>query len=736
MQSKSFRISGMHCASCAINVERKLKSTQGVKSAAVNYGSEEAHVEFDTKTRIEDLGKVVSSLGYTPHLVEESLDDIEQDKQDELVALRNKLVISSVFTFFLLIGAMFPFAPAWLKSNWVMFALATPVQFWVGWQYYQSTWSGLKNRLSNMDTLVALGTSVAYFYSAVVTVFHASLLASFNLDFHVYFETSATIITLILLGKYFEMSAKRRTSGAIKKLLGLQAKTAHLLVGSKVTVVPLDSIKVGDMLRVFPGEKIPVDGTIEDGTTSVDESMVTGESLPISKNKGDQVIGSTINGSGSIDMIAKKVGGETMLATIIELVRRAQGSRAPIQRLVDQISGYFVPTIIILALATFLIWFNFGPEPAFIRALLNMISTLIIACPCALGLATPTSIMVATGRGAEAGILVKDAETLEIASRVKTILFDKTGTLTRGKPTIQNSAYAKMTKANRTKLDKVIVSVESRSHHPLASAVMGGIKASPTKNPTSFQDISGFGVRAKVDSKVVVIGSQRLLIREKISLDKKLEKKTANWSSQGWTLIYVASDGTHLATLAVADPIRKESAAVIKRLNKRGINPVMVTGDNKGTASAIARELGIQDVRAEVLPSGKEALVREYQELGLVAMVGDGINDAPALARADVGLAMGSGTDVAIESAGITLLRSDISLVPRALELSRVTMQNIRQNLAWAFGYNILLVPVAMGALYPFFGLELNPMFASAAMAFSSVSVVLNALRLKTIKLK
>lgn len=734
VNTTNFRISGMHCASCALNIERKLKKTPGVSSAAVNYGSETATVEFnESQAKPQDLAKAVSSLGYQAHLGEESESKVEAEKKAELKKLVQKLVVSSLFTSLLLIGAMLPFAPAWLTNPYLMWLLATPVQFWVGWSFYQSTWSGLQNRSANMDTLVALGTSVAYFYSVIATLFATQLLAA-GIEPHVYFEIAATVITLILLGKYLEARAKSATSSAIKKLLGLSATTAHLKVGNKVKTIPLSQVKVGDLLLVKPGEKIPVDGLIVEGDGTVDESMVTGESLPVDKTKGQEVIGATINLTGALEVKATKVGADSLLFQIIDLVRRAQGSRAPIQNLADRVSGIFVPVVIMLSLATFLVWFNFGPEPVVLRSLISLINVLIIACPCALGLATPTSIMVATGRGAESGILVKNAESLERASQIGTVIFDKTGTLTEGKPGVQATKFIAK---DETKLISQIISLESRSGHPLAQAIVRDLpEQEQTLKVEQFLDRAGLGIEGKVGGQKVLIGQAKLLQQNQVKLNQTLEQAAKDWPHQGWTVVYVAVEGQDVARLALADQIKPATSQTIIELSRMGIDSIMVTGDNQITAKAIAKLAGVSKVEAEVMPAGKEAIVRKYQTEGKkVAMVGDGVNDAPALAAADVGIAMGGGTDVAIESAGMTLLRSDISLVPQALRLSRITLTNIKQNLVWAFGYNIVLIPVAMGVLYPFFGVQLNPMLAGGAMAFSSVSVVLNALRLRRVKL-
>lgn len=741
MKKISFPITGMHCASCAVNIQRRLAKTPGVSEANVNYANEQATVEFDEKVCSENhLGNAVHSLGYTAHLHADNSEDIQDtERRRELAQLKTKLTISSILTILLLLGAMIPFAPELLKNPFVMWFLATPVQFWVGRQYYQSAWSGLKNRTANMDTLIALGTLVAYVFSATSLLLQTQL-ESWGLTVHVYFEVAATIITLILLGKYLEIRAKGQTSEAIKKLIGLQAKTARLLKGSQEVEVPIDHIKIGDLLVVKPGEKIPTDGQIIEGETAIDESMVTGESLPVAKSVGEAVIGATINQSGRVVVKATKIGADTMLAQIIKLVKEAQGSRAPVQKLVDTISAYFVPIVIILSLVTFLIWFNLGPEPVFVRALISLISVLIIACPCALGLATPTSIMVGVGTGAENGILVKDAEALEQASRIKTIIFDKTGTLTEGKPQVQAVEYAKkLTPKDIRKIKTLIYSLEKNSHHPLAQPLVEMLKKEHVKKSTvtGFKDRAGFGIEGQVGKDTGLIGTKKLLETEKITIDPHLENVATTWRKQAWTVSYVALNHRHVAAIAIADTLKKDAKATVAKLKAMGITSIMVTGDNRQTGEAIAKKLGITQVKAEVLPQEKEAIIDTLKKEGKrVIMVGDGINDAPALARADVGIAMGEGTDVAIESAGITLLRSDISLVPKALKLAKATMVNIRQNLLWAFGYNVVLIPVAMGALYPIFKIQLNPILASAAMALSSVSVVTNALRLKRVRLE
>lgn len=741
-EKTSFHISGMHCASCASNIQRMLSKTKGVQSANVNYANEQAIVEYDNSlSKLEDFDKAVSSLGYKAHIGEKSEDDlVEKERAADLELLKKKLLVSGFFTVLLLAGAMLPFAPSILKNAWVMWLFATPVQFWVGKQYYQSAWSGLRNRLSNMDTLIALGTSVAYVFSVIVVLF-GSEFEKRGVPAHVYFEISATIITLILLGKFLEIRAKGQTSAAIKKLLGLQAKTAHVIRKGKTLEVEVKDIVVGDRILVKPGEKIPVDGTLDKGESSVDESMVTGESIPVEKHKGDTVIGATVNGSGSFEMIADKVGSTTMLAQIIELVRQAQGSKAPIQKLVDIISSYFVPVVIMLSLATFLLWFNFGPQPQILYALVSLISVLIIACPCALGLATPTSIMVGIGKGAEEGILIRDAESLEVANKISCVVFDKTGTLTEGKPIVHTTLFAeKIGDKDKKQILSSLLAVEGLSHHPLASAIVQHVQESypdvHAGSIKSFKDISGFGVSAEVGKDKFFVGTARLMEKEKIAIPEKMEKASEEWREKAETVSFVSLKGKVVAAISIADTIKPAAIDVIKTLKTMRISTVMMTGDNKKTAEAIGRQLGIEQIEAEVLPQDKEKHIRDLKAKGkIVAMVGDGINDAPALARADVGIAMGNGTDVAIESSGITLLRSDIGLVPKALRLSKETMKNIKQNLLWAFGYNVILIPVAMGVLYPLFHIQLSPIIASAAMAMSSVSVVTNALRLKSVKL-
>jgi Cu+-exporting ATPase len=631
-------------------------------------------------------------------------------------------------------------APMILQNFWVQLLLATPVQFWAGWSFYRATISALKHRTANMDTLVAIGTTVAYAYSVFVTVL-PNVVESVGIDPFPYFDVAAIIIGLILLGRYFEAKAKAGTSEAIKKLIGLQAKTARVLRDNKELDIPISQVIIGDLIRVRPGEKIPVDGVIEQGESSVDESMITGESMPVDKTAGDVVVGATINKTGTFTFRTAKVGSDTMLAQIIKLVQEAQGSKAPIQRLADLVSSYFVPVVIMLAIATFVVWYNFGPNPVLLFALLNTVAVLIIACPCAMGLATPTAIMVGTGKGAEHGILIKDAESLEIAHKVKTIIFDKTGTLTKGKPEVTDivpisvipSEHSESRDYSQNEILRMAASLEKGSEHSLAESIVN--KAEEKKLALSkvegFKAIPGYGVEGFIDTKKIVLGNRKLMIREGIDT-QKLNDEINRLENEGKTVMMLALDNNLVGLIAVADTLKETAKEGIALLKKLKIEPVMITGDNQRTAQAIAKMLGIERVLAEVLPDQKEAEVKKIQAEGKrVAMVGDGINDAPALAQADVGIAMGTGTDIAIEAADITLINKDLRSVAATIQLSKKTMRAIKQNLFWAFGYNIILIPVAMGILYPFWGILLNPIFASVAMATSSVSVVLNSLLLK-----
>ncbi|KKS77539.1 MAG: Copper-(Or silver)-translocating P-type ATPase [Parcubacteria group bacterium GW2011_GWC1_43_11b] len=737
---KTFSIKGMHCASCVMVIEDSLKKMDGVTQATVNLATEKATVIYDPiKVTDEQLSSAVSNVGYQALITEEikTEDDEQKEKQQELHDLRFKVVVSLILGGLILWGSfpgLIKTSPVILQNFFVQLLLATPVQFWAGFGFYRATISAIKHRTANMDTLVVIGTTVAYIYSTVVTLL-PQLMIKVGIEPMPYFDTAAVIIGLILLGRYFEAKAKAGTSEAIKKLIGLQAKTARVLRAGQEIDLSINEVVIGDIIRVRPGEKIPVDGIIVEGESSIDESMVTGESMPVEKISGDTVVGATINKTGTFTFRATKIGQETMLAQIIKLVQEAQGSKAPIQRLADMISSYFVPVVIMLAFLTFAVWYVFGPAPTLLFALLNTVAVLIIACPCAMGLATPTAIMVGTGKGAEHGILIKDAESLETAHKIKTIIFDKTGTLTKGKPEVTDiTAFGSMDKDT---LLKLAGSIEKGSEHSLAEAI---VKEAESQNLVlfkveKFQAIPGHGVEGMVDNQRIVFGNKRLMNKEGISLTLA-DDQIAKLEDAGKTVMMIGLENKLVGLIAVADIVKDSAREGLIALQKLGLEVVMITGDNQRTAKAIGQSLGITRVLAEVLPDQKEAEVRKIQAEGkVVAMVGDGINDAPALAAADVGIAMGSGTDVAIEAADITLINKDLKSVAMAIVLSKKTMRTIRLNLFWAFSYNIVLIPVAMGVLYPVFKLLLNPIFASVAMATSSISVVVNSLLLKRKKI-
>ncbi|MBI2641379.1 heavy metal translocating P-type ATPase, partial [Candidatus Roizmanbacteria bacterium] len=724
-------IKGMHCASCVYSIEKALKAIPGVSFANANLATGLATVSFDPqKVKDEHLASAVQSVGYQAILKDElqhedqdkSFDSAqdELEKEKELKELRTKVIVSLVLGGLILWGS-FPvlmnFAPAILQNVLVQLLLATPVQFWAGLTFYRATIPALRHRTANMDTLVAMGTTVAFGYSAIVALF-PDFLKPYTLNPIPYFDVSTIIIALILLGRYFEAKAKAGTSEAIKKLIGLAAKTARVVRGNKEIDVPIATVKIGDIIRVRPGEKIPVDGVIVDGDSSIDESMVTGESIPVDKTKGDIVIGATINKAGTFTYKAIKVGQETMLAQIIKLVP-------------DIISSYFVPIVIMLAITTFVVWYVFGPTPSFLFAMLNMVAVLIIACPCAMGLATPTAIMVGTGIGAEHGILIRDAEALETSHKIKTVIFDKTGTLTKGKPEVTD--IVPLSDNTGDEILRTAASLEKGSEHSLAEAI---VKAAEEKKlgltkVKSFRAVPGHGVEGEIEGKKTILGNRKLMQKERVNLDKQI-KKIEQMENAGKTAMMLAVEKTLIGIIAVADTLKETAKEGVEALKKMGNEVIMISGDNARTSRAIGNKVGIKRILAEVLPDQKETEVRKIQKEGkVVAMVGDGINDAPALAAADVGIAMGTGTDVAIEAADITLVNKDLRSVAKAIVLSKKTMRTIKLNLFWAFGYNVALIPVAMGVLYPFFGILLNPIFASVAMASSSISVVTNSLFLK-----
>ncbi len=714
----------------------------GVLKSSVNVGAQNLLVEYiPGQIGMRDIRHALEKAGFRlPEIAEgRSALEIEQEaRQKELSELKTKLTVSAILSVLILIGSfqdMLPFV-SFLprRTMWfILFLLTTPVQFWAGRHFYQNAWASIKHGSTNMNTLVVVGTSAAYLYSTGLTFF-PSLFGHHGAHAGAYFDTSAVIITLILFGKYLEAGAKSRAGEAIKKLMGLQPRTARVVREGVEQDIPIEDVEVGDLVIVRPGEKIPVDGIIRSGYSSVDESMLTGESLPVEKRSGDTVIGATINKTGTFTFEALKVGRETTLSQIIRMVQEAQGSKAPIQRLADYISSIFVPTVIGIGLATFALWYLLGPaETRFGFALLNFIAVLIIACPCAMGLATPTAIMVGTGKGAENGILFKNAESLERLQKVDTIVLDKTGTLTRGEPKVTDIVHSGV---SPEELLFFAAGAEKGSEHPVADAIVNaaverGIELSA---PEEFQALPGHGVSARINGRSVLLGNERLMMESGISLNGLIDS-AAVLSSQGKTAMFVAIDGKAAGIIAVADTLKEHSKEAVAMLRGLGIDAVMLTGDNKKTAEAIANELGISNVIAEVMPQDKMDIIKRLQQGGkTVAMVGDGINDAPALTQADIGIAIGTGTDVAIEASDVTLIKDDLRTVVTAIRLSRKTMKTIKQNLFWAFFYNVIGIPIAAGVLYPFWKILLNPMFASATMAMSSVSVVSNSLRLKRFK--
>ncbi|KRF11266.1 heavy metal translocating P-type ATPase [Paenibacillus sp. Soil787] len=729
-----FNIVGMTCAACATRIEKGLNKMPGVSKATVNLALETAHIEFSAaEVSVSDMVNKVDQLGYKAMLKEE-VEAKGDYKQKEIRHKKIQLAVSAIFSLPLLWAMVSHFTftswiylPEFLMNPWIQLVLATPVQFIIGWQFYVGAYKALRNKSANMDVLVSLGTSAAYFYSLYLTLRWA---ASSDANHHapdMYYETSAILITLIILGKLFEVLAKGRTSEAIKKLMGLQAKTALVIRNGQEESIPVEEVVIGDIVLVKPGEKIPVDGEVVDGLSAVDESMLTGESIPIEKKTGDAVIGATVNKNGSLKIKATRIGKETALAQIIKVVEEAQGSKAPIQRIADVISGIFVPIVVGIAVVTFLVWFIWVAPSEFATALEKAIAVLVIACPCALGLATPTSIMAGSGRAAEFGILFKGGEHLESMQKVQTIVLDKTGTVTKGKPELTDVQIENMDEETALRL---IGSAEKQSEHPLAEAIVAGIVAKGITLTTTeqFEAIPGYGIRAIVEGKEVMVGTRKLLQRQAIDFSKAVTDME-KLESDGKTAMLVAVDNKYAGMVAVADTIKDTSKEAVSRLKQMGIEVIMMTGDNKRTALSIAQQVGIDHVLAEVLPEGKAEEVKKLQGQGkTVAMVGDGINDAPALATADVGIAIGTGTDIAMEAADVTLMRGELTSITDAIYMSRKTMANIKQNLFWALGYNTLGIPIAALGL-------LAPWVAGAAMALSSVSVVLNALRLQRVKL-
>lgn len=732
-EKAEFAITGMTCAACSTRIEKGLNKLEGVTKASINLALETASVEYSpSQIAPQDITQRVEKLGYGAKLKSEEKEDEQSYREKELSKQKGKFWFSFILSVPLLWAMVSHFTftsfiplPHMLMNPWVQLALATPVQFVVGKQFYVGAFKALRNKSANMDVLIALGTSAAYFYSLY------SSLKSLGSSVHtaqLYYETSAILITLILLGKLFEANAKGRSSEAIKKMMGLQAKTAVVVRDGAEVKIPVEEVKKGEVIFIKPGEKVPVDGEIIEGQSAIDESMLTGESVPVDKNIGDKVIGATLNKNGFLKIKATNVGKETALAQIIKVVEEAQGSKAPIQRLADYISGIFVPIVVGIALLTFFVWYIWIVPGEFAPALEKLIAVLVIACPCALGLATPTSIMAGSGRAAEFGILFKGGEHLEATHKIDTILLDKTGTVTNGTPVLTDVRIAQGYEENE--LLQLVASAERLSEHPLAQALVAGIKNKgiEIQDPLSFEAIPGYGVKATVQERELLVGTRKLMNQHKVNIDAALEGMT-NLEREGKTVMLVALDGKYAGMLAVADTIKVTSKEAVSRLKEMGLEVMMITGDNRQTAQAIAMQAGIDHVIAEVLPEGKAEEVKKLQQQGKkVAMVGDGINDAPALALADIGMAIGTGTDVAMEAADITLMRGDLMSIADAIEMSRKTISNIKQNLFWAMGYNTLGIPIAAVGL-------LAPWVAGAAMAFSSVSVVLNALRLQRVRL-
>jgi Cu+-exporting ATPase len=740
-------VGGMVCASCVVRVEKALKTTPGVEDAAVNFATETATVSFaPSAIDLGSLRRAVEAAGYEVRdaggEAEEgaAADALEDARGRELRRLRVKVGVSLAVGAGLMLLGFFPPSFFTMEQLWiVMFALATPIQFWAGSQFYRAAWAAARHRTMDMNTLVAVGTSVAYFYSVAVTflpsVFERAGGAGFEAE--VYYETAVIIIGLILLGRYLETRAKGQTSQAMKKLMGLQAKTARVVRDEVEVDVLVDDVLVDDIVLVRPGEKVPVDGIVLDGRSSIDESMLTGESIPVEKGSGDLVIGATVNRTGAFRFTATKVGKDTALAQIVRLVEEAQGSKAPIQRLADRVASVFVPTVFAIAAVTFVVWLVLGPEPSFTLAMLAAVAVLIIACPCALGLATPTAIMVGTGKGAENGILIRSGEALERAYRLTSIVLDKTGTLTQGTPVVTDvvtfPAAGGAPEFDADELLRLAASAERGSEHPLGEAIVGRAREAGLElaEPESFEAIPGHGIDVTIGARRVLLGNRRLMDERGVD-GGSLAADAERLAGEGKTPMFVAIDGLMAGIVAVADTLKPNSREAVAKLRGLGLDVYMVTGDNRRTAEAIAAQVGIDRVLSEVLPETKAEEVKSLQADGhVVAMVGDGINDAPALAQADIGIAIGTGADVAMEASDITLIRGDLMPIVTAIALSRATMRTIKQNLFWAFGYNAALIPVAAGILYPLFGVLLNPMFAAAAMALSSVSVVSNSLRLR-----
>jgi len=729
---KQFPVTDMSCAACAVSVESILSQQPGVKTATVNFATQTVQVEYApeliTPTKMQ---QAVQGIGYGLVIEETAAAEaqVEEIHQQNYQSLRRRTIWAGILAVPLGILGMFFMDLPYIE--YVLWALATPLVLWFGRSFFVNAWKQARHGSANMDTLVALSTGIAYIFSVFNTLF-PEFWHSRGLHAHVYFEAAGIVIAFILLGKLLEERAKANTSTAIKKLMGLQPKTVTMVQEDGHTMeIPVAQVRIGDLLLVKPGEKIPVDGILKSGSSYVDESMLSGEPVPVAKSADNRVLAGTINQKGSFQFVAEKVGGDTLLAQIIKMVQEAQGSKAPVQKLVDRIAGIFVPVVISIALASFGAWWIWGGANGLTHGFLAMVTVLVIACPCALGLATPTAIMVGVGRGAEQGILIKDAESLELAHRIQAVILDKTGTITTGKPTVEGLIWADGVAVEEWQ--QVLYSLEKNSEHPLADAVVRHLENDkPPVALEKLESITGKGISAEFKGKMIIAGNWSLMSANQTTISKSLEQQAKAWSTEAKTVIYFAEEQQVLAIAAIADPIKPGSVAAVQELQRLGIEVYLLTGDNRETAAAVAKKVGIEHFQAEVMPADKEAFVLALQQQGkIVAMVGDGINDSQALARADVSIAMGKGSDIAMDVAKMTLISSDLNKVPDAIRLSRQTVKTIRQNLFWAFIYNIIGIPIAAGILYPFNGFLLDPMIAGGAMALSSVSVVSNSLRLK-----
>ncbi|PSL01478.1 heavy metal translocating P-type ATPase [Cecembia rubra] len=732
IKKETFPVTGMSCAACASSVESVLSHTHGVSKASVNFASNTVLVEYDQRLKPEDLQNALRSVGYDLLINEDDPSAAQEELQQEHYQdVKKRTIWSAILTLPVFIIGMFYMD--WNAGRWISLVFTIPILFYFGRSFYINAWKQAKHGKSNMDTLVALSTGTAFLFSFFNTIF-PDFWHQRGIHPHVYYEAAVVIITFISLGKLLEEKAKSNTSSAIKKLMGLQPKTLKAIINGEEQEIPISAVQKGFTIVVRPGEKIPVDGVVKTGNSYVDESMITGEPVPVSKTSGDKVFAGTVNQKGSFQFEAEKVGGETLLSQIIKMVQEAQGSKAPVQKLVDKIASIFVPIVIGISIVTFITWMILGGDDAFTQALLTSVAVLVIACPCALGLATPTAIMVGVGKGAENNILIKDAESLELGHKVNAVVLDKTGTITEGKPTITNLHWESNFK-DKPELASILLAIEAQSEHPLAEAVVKKLKEEGVKPAeiTGFDSITGMGAMAKDHlGNLYFIGNLKLIKKQNIAISENTQAIAERWQNEAKTVIFYTDEKSVLAVIAIADKIKPTSKTAIEKLRKRGIEVYMLTGDNNQTAEAVAKEVGLTSFKGEVLPSEKADFVQELQSKGkIVAMVGDGINDSHALAQADVSIAMGHGTDIAMDVAKMTLITSNLESIPKALKLSSLTVKGIRQNLFWAFIYNVIGIPIAAGVLYPINGFLLDPMIAGAAMAFSSVSVVANSLRLK-----